>query len=154
SVPNNRMRNSGLCVCPLTVTSIYPYTGPTNGYTRNKQSIMQASPQVESQQMEQAFADSARDFLQTVTPLTRLRALRDSTPGYEREIWQKMAEAGWTGLLVPEDQGGLELGLGAAAAVAVEVGKHPLPEPYLPSAIHAAAALAALPASALRNELL
>lgn len=104
--------------------------------------------------MEQAFADSARDFLQTVTPLTRLRALRDSTPGYEREIWQKMAEAGWTGLLVPEDQGGLELGLGAAAAVAVEVGKHPLPEPYLPSAIHAAAALAALPASALRNELL
>lgn len=104
--------------------------------------------------MEQAFADSARDFLRAVSPPARLRALRDTVPGYEREVWQKMAEAGWTGLLAPEELGGLELGLGAAAAIATEIGRSLLPEPYLPTAIHAAAALAALPASALRDELL
>src|SRR5690606_33219872 len=89
-----------------------------------------------------------------VSPLTRLRELRDTDPGYDRGVWKKIAESGWTGLLVSEAHGGLQLGLGAAAAVAREVGKNPLPEPFLATAIHAVALLEAMPESPLRNQLL
>ncbi|HEY9279846.1 MAG TPA: acyl-CoA dehydrogenase [Eoetvoesiella sp.] len=110
--------------------------------------------QDEIQQLEDAFKESARDFLSAVSPLSRIRALRNTDPGYERAIWHKMAQAGWTGLLIPESLGGLEQGLRAAAAIAVEVGRSPLPEPYIASAIHPAAVLTALPATRLRDELL
>lgn len=115
---------------------------------------MQQTTYEETQQLQRAFGDSARDFLNTVSPISRIRDLRDTEPGYEREVWQKIAEAGWTGLLIPESLGGLGLGLSPATAIAVEVGEHPLPEPYIASAIQAVSMLLALPVSPLRDELL
>lgn len=115
---------------------------------------MQHTTYEEMQQLQQAFGDSARDFLTTVSPISRIRDLRDTEPGYDREVWQKIAEAGWTGILIPESLGGLGLGLGPATAIAMEVGSHPLPEPYIASAIQAVSVLLALPVSALRDQLL
>ncbi len=46
------------------------------------------------------------------------------------------------------------LGTSPATAIAVEVGEHPLPEPYIASAIQAVSVLLALPVSSLRDELL
>lgn len=108
----------------------------------------------EQRQLIQAFSDSARNFLHARSPLTRLRDLRNTSPGYERAVWLLMAEAGWNGLLISEDEGGLDLGLSAVSAIAREVGKNPMPEPYLAAAIQPSALLNALEPSSLRSTLL
>src|SRR5690606_14014367 len=90
----------------------------------------------------------------TISPMTRLRELRDSDPGYERCVWDELAEAGWTGILVAEELGGMGLGLRAACTIATQVGRNPLPEPYMAGAWHASTILNGLPQTALRDELL
>ncbi|MBI4192469.1 MAG: acyl-CoA dehydrogenase family protein [Betaproteobacteria bacterium] len=99
------------------------------------------------------FQNSARDFLRSQAPLARLRRLRGTAPGFEREMWKSIAEAGWTGILVPEADGGLGLGLRVACAIAEEVGRNPLSEPYIAGAVQSVVALQATPASALKSEL-
>ncbi|MFP5511423.1 MAG: acyl-CoA dehydrogenase family protein, partial [Alphaproteobacteria bacterium] len=56
--------------------------------------------------------DAARDFLAAHAPVAQLRRLRDERDplGYCPETWRAMVELGWSGILVPEAQGGLEFG--------------------------------------------
>ena len=56
---------------------------------------------------ERMLLDAARDFLRAESPVSALRALRDSADatGFSRELWASMAGMGWAGLLVPEVHG-------------------------------------------------
>lgn len=101
-----------------------------------------------------AFADSARALLQAVSPLSRLRTFQAATSHFDRTIWRRLAEAGWTSILAPEELGGLGLGLRHACAIAEEVGRHPLPEPFLGAAVQTVSLLVALPAGERRDALL
>lgn len=100
------------------------------------------------------FADSARGLLQSESTMARLRRLRDSSPGFERHMWTKLAEAGWSSAFIPEQRGGLGLALDAAAAIATVIGEMPIPEPYIAAAVMPAVALLELDASELVNDLL
>ncbi len=102
----------------------------------------------------EAFRDSARDYLSRSNTISRLRALRSSDTGFDRQAWQEIANSGWPALLIPEDDGGMGLGLREMAAIAEEVGQHLLPEPYLAVAVQAATALSRSPRGALRSLLL
>lgn len=115
---------------------------------------MKSTHMRDSNELNEAIRASAHDLLRAESPLSRLRAFRDTNPGYEQAVWTKLAEAGWTGLLAPEEVGGLDLGLGAACVVATEVGRHPIPEPFIAGCIHSVALLTRLPLSDLRRELL
>ena len=44
--------------------------------------------------------DSVADFVKRGTDIKRVRRLRDTQPGFERPVWQQMAEFGWLGILV------------------------------------------------------
>jgi 3-oxochol-4-en-24-oyl-CoA dehydrogenase len=101
-----------------------------------------------------AFRDSAKSFLADVGGPTRVRRLRDASPGFELSIWRAIADAGWTSILVPEAEGGLGLGLRELLSVVEEVGRRLLPEPFVAAGVHSVALLTALPGSALRDELL
>jgi len=101
-----------------------------------------------------AFRDSARDFLRQTAPRSRLRALRQTRPGFERTVWRQMADAGWCGLFTPESLGGLDLGLSAVAVIAEEIGRNLLSEPFIGGAVQSPSLLAALPTGALRDDLL
>ena len=102
----------------------------------------------------EAFRDSARDLLGRQDTTARLRQLRDSVSGFDRTVWQELANAGWLGVMVSEEDGGLGLGIREMAAIAEEVGQHLLPEPLAPVAVQVATILSRCPASALRSELL
>ena len=64
--------------------------------------------------------------------------------GITPEVWRKIVDLGWTGLLVPEAAGGLGLGLVDAVVVQEEMGRAVFPGPYFSSAIVATLAARAL----------
>lgn len=74
-----------------------------------------------------------RDSVSGTVPFDgkRIRALRGAEPDFDRTLWRAMGEQGWLSILVPEEQGGLGLGMAAAAAVAERLGAACAPEPYV-----------------------
>lgn len=86
------------------------------------------------QQLEM-LRDSARDVVERGADMKRLRERRGTLPGHEPDLPAKMAELGWLGLLVPEDCGGLGLGLTEMAAVLQELGKGLMADPLPPVAL-------------------
>lgn len=91
------------------------------------------------------LASSARSFCDKDAPLPRLRAIRALPGGFDRTLWTRMAELGWTAIHVPESAGGLGLGLAALAAVAKELGRVVAPEPLVDVAGVSASLLSQLP---------
>ena len=59
----------------------------------------------------------------------------DARDGLAESDWDAMTRLGWTGLLVPEEHGGLGLGLVDAGVVLEEMGRVAFPGPYLASAV-------------------
>jgi alkylation response protein AidB-like acyl-CoA dehydrogenase len=89
------------------------------------------------------LADSVADFGMRGTDMARVRRLRGSRDEYDRGVWRKMAELGWLGILVPEQHGGLGLGLAEMAIVAKGLARTLSPEPLAAAAVLAGTALAA-----------
>jgi alkylation response protein AidB-like acyl-CoA dehydrogenase len=87
------------------------------------------------------FRHAVRTTLASEAPSSYVRAMVDDPVGVTDALWQKMAELGWLGVLVPESAGGLGLGLLDVVVLQEELGKLPLPGPFLSSAV--AATLAA-----------
>ncbi len=53
--------------------------------------------------------------------------------GYDADVWSAMADQGWLALEVPEDEGGLGLGMVEVAVLCEEIGRRLVPAPFLPS---------------------
>jgi alkylation response protein AidB-like acyl-CoA dehydrogenase len=81
--------------------------------------------------------DGVRTFLEGTHGPEMLRRL-DAEGGRDAAIWRSLVDMGLTGLLVPEGQGGLGLGLLEAALVAVELGRANVSEPIVDTALVAA----------------
>lgn len=87
--------------------------------------------------------DSARGFMTDSAPVAQLRKLRDShdTDGFSRPVWQRFADMGFTGVLVPEANGGTGLGYVEAGIVMEEIGRNLSASPFLASGVVAVSAL-------------
>lgn len=75
--------------------------------------------------------DSAEGLVAGLHSPRRLRALRRSAAGWERDAWHAIAEAGWLSLRVPEALGGAGLSLADVVTVCEVMGKALLPEPLI-----------------------
>ena len=53
--------------------------------------------------------------------LARIRALRFEKPGFDMGVWREIAELGWIGMALSEEQGGVGFGMGEAVALAEEL---------------------------------
>src|SRR2546422_11701408 len=63
--------------------------------------------------------------------------MADDESGFTDAMWDKVAELGWPGLLVPEPNGGLGLELVDMAVVMGGMGRLPFPGPFFSSAVFA-----------------
>ena len=90
------------------------------------------------------LADSARGLLTELAPVRHLRALRDDKKTYDPALWKTFAQMGWSGILVPEEAGGADMGHSAAGVLAGEMGKTLVASPFLSTAVIAASALRAV----------
>jgi len=84
---------------------------------------------------------SAREFFVRECKPERVRELMETDTAHDDKLWQSIADQGWTGLIIPEEHGGLGLGLVEMAVVAEEMGRACLPGAFL-STLFAAALIA------------
>jgi alkylation response protein AidB-like acyl-CoA dehydrogenase len=92
--------------------------------------------------MEFTFSDeqdqlreSVRSFLAGRSPGDYVRSMMDDPAGFQPDVWQELVDLGWTGVLVPEAQGGLGLGMVDLVVVMEEMGRALFPGPYFSSAV-------------------
>lgn len=92
---------------------------------------------------QRMLQDAARGFVQEKSPVAALRKLRDErdADGFDRALWRDMAGMGWTGILVPEEAGGLGFGFVGAGLICEEMGRTLTASPFLSTAVMAATAL-------------
>ena len=86
---------------------------------------------------QEALRDSVRSFLTAESPPSYVREQWEGETGISDDVWGKVVDLGWTGLLVPEDHGGLGLGLVDLLVVQEEMGRACFPGPYFSSAVFA-----------------
>ena len=79
---------------------------------------------------QKLLQDSAREFLSRHCKPQRVRELMDTEMANDDELWQSMADQGWTGLIIPEEHGGLGAELLDLAVVCEEMGYALLPGAY------------------------
>src|SRR5438105_15354237 len=96
---------------------------------------------------QDALRDAVRSTLANEAPSGYVRRMIDDEVGVSAQLWSTFADLGWLGLLIPEEHGGLGLGLVDAVVVQEEMGKLPLPGPYFSSAIFATIAAVRLGAA-------
>lgn len=97
---------------------------------------------VEISEDQEFFRATTRKFLEAEAPIDAVRKLADTEAGFDREVWRRGAELGFTSMLVPERFGGASLageGLLDLVIVAEEIGRRVSPGPLIPTNVVAAA---------------
>ena len=90
---------------------------------------------------QEMLRSSARDFLAKEAPMTYVRKMMDDERGYTPELWKKMAELGWMGLILPEEFGGSGLDFVDMVVVLEEMGRVVLPGPFFSTVVLAGVAI-------------
>jgi len=89
-------------------------------------------------------------------PVSSFRALRDShsQQGFFPEIWQAMVDMGWSGILVPQQHGGSNLGYLTFGLILEQLGRQLTSSPLFSSSLVGASALLAAGNAAQQDSLL
>jgi alkylation response protein AidB-like acyl-CoA dehydrogenase len=90
---------------------------------------------------QEMLRQSVREFLDTECSMTYVRQMMEDERGYSEEQWKKMAELGWTGLIVPESYSGAGLSMVDMVVVLEEMGRVVMPGPFFASTILGALAV-------------
>jgi alkylation response protein AidB-like acyl-CoA dehydrogenase len=97
---------------------------------------------------------SARGAVAEKAPIAEFRKLRidPNGLGFSPAFWRASAELGWTGVLVPEEFGGLDFGVVGAGLIAREMARDLAPSPFLSTSVLSASALAIAGSKAQKAE--
>jgi alkylation response protein AidB-like acyl-CoA dehydrogenase len=83
--------------------------------------------------------ESARNFMKSEAPVSHLRKFRDMNckDGFSHGLWKQFAELGFTGVLIPQADGGLGMGHVEAGVILEEIGRNLTQSPFLMTAVAA-----------------
>ncbi|MBB3045972.1 alkylation response protein AidB-like acyl-CoA dehydrogenase [Litorivivens lipolytica] len=92
---------------------------------------------------QRLLKDTAKEFLGSSAPVEALRKLRDEKNeiGYDKALWQQMAELGWAGIVLPEDYDGLDFGFMGLGAIIEESGRTLTASPLFSTVVLGASAI-------------
>ena len=85
--------------------------------------------------------DSAKSFCGDKSDINAVRSLLKSDSGHNPKVWQEMVALGWTGIAIPEQYGGFDMGLGSTIPVIESMGRHLLGTAFITSTLAAQAIL-------------
>jgi len=80
---------------------------------------------------QEMLKTSARDFLEKECPRAHIRAMMENELGYSSDLWKKMADLGWLGLVFPEEYGGAGMRFRDLTILCEEMGRVLLPSPFM-----------------------
>ena len=87
--------------------------------------------------------EQARKMLQAQCPTTLVRQYLPGDQGFDRALWQQMADLGWLGVTIAEEHGGSALGYEGLCVLAEEIGRALAPVPFSSSVYLATPAIQA-----------
>ncbi|HJP41829.1 MAG TPA: acyl-CoA dehydrogenase family protein [Dehalococcoidia bacterium] len=90
---------------------------------------------LELNESEVLLRNAALDFLRRDTPKLVVQGLLDTDTGTTDELWQKAADMGWLGIIIPQEYGGSGYPLTSAGVLFEALGTAPLPGPHFSSTI-------------------
>jgi alkylation response protein AidB-like acyl-CoA dehydrogenase len=79
---------------------------------------------------QELLRSTARKFFENECGSDTVRRLMETPEGISRDLWTKIAEQGWLGLVFPEAYDGLGLGLVDLVVLMEEMGRAVVPGPY------------------------
>ena len=79
---------------------------------------------------QELLRNTARKFFENECPSETVRRLMETPEGINAELWKKLAEQGWLGLIYPEQYDGTGLGLVDLVVLMEEMGRAVAPGPY------------------------
>ena len=80
---------------------------------------------------QELLKNAAREFLENECPETLVREMEEDERGYSPDLWKKMAEQGWQGLLIPEEFGGAGFDYLDLCVLLEEFGRALVPGPFM-----------------------
>jgi alkylation response protein AidB-like acyl-CoA dehydrogenase len=93
---------------------------------------------------QQTLKDNARKFFAGECPMDEVRRLIETDTAYHAVLWAKMAEQGYTGIIFPEEYGGVGLGKVELILLMEEAGRALLPGPFFSTVALAGAVIDAV----------
>jgi len=96
----------------------------------------------------------SRDFLEKECPKTLVREMEEDEKGYSPELWKKMAELGWMGLVFPAEYGGEGMNFLDLSVLIEELGRALVPSPYMNTVVYCGYAVMAAGTGEQKKELL
>jgi alkylation response protein AidB-like acyl-CoA dehydrogenase len=79
---------------------------------------------------QEILKESARKFFAGECPIGEVRRLMETDTAYDAKLWAKLAEQGYTGIIFPEEFGGVGLGIVELILLMEEAGRALLPGPF------------------------
>ena len=80
---------------------------------------------------QKMLRDQAVKFLNDKCDRTLVRSiLEDESQFYSKELWSEVSDMGWTATSIPEEYGGLGLGMLELCVIAEELGRSLAPIPF------------------------
>ena len=81
---------------------------------------------------QEMLKTTARNFLEKECPISLVRDMEEDEKGYSPELWHKIAELGWLGLIFPEKYGGGGGDFLDLTVLLEEMGRSLVPGPFVP----------------------
>jgi hypothetical protein len=79
---------------------------------------------------QELLRNTARKFFENECGSDTVRRLMETAEGISPELWKKLAEQGWLGLIYPDQYDGMGLGLVDLVVLMEEMGRAVAPGPY------------------------
>ena len=79
---------------------------------------------------QELLRSTARKFFDNECTSETVRKLMEGPEGMTPDLWKKLAEQGWLGLIVPDEHGGMGLGIVDLVVLMEEMGRAVVPGPF------------------------
>ena len=99
------------------------------------------TPSIGLSEEQAQLIDIAQNFCRDKSPIDQVRKLLDDDTGFDPAVWHEIAELGWLGIGVPEEFGGIGLGLGELVPIVEQMGRHLMALPFVSTIVAAQAIL-------------
>jgi len=93
---------------------------------------------------QEFLKDSARKFFAGECPSSEIRRLMETDTAYDTALWAKLTDQGYTGIIFPEEYGGVGLGKVELMLLMEEAGRALLPGPFFSTVVLAGSVLDAV----------